>query len=1009
MRVTKLLSKLSVGRFFGRRRGRLVRNYFFIFVGLIGGGMILSGLTEIYFRSYETREQIGVFQGETANEALAKIAQYVLTIEGQMRSTSLSPQIAERGFTPANKFELMKLLYVAPAISEAVALDRDGAPRLHVSRFRPILPNEEPEYSKNAAFLQARQGVTFFGPVYFVRGSEPYMTMAVPIEEFPGSVIGVLQAEVNLSFIWEVVRDIQVGKAGYAYIVARSGDIIAHPNISRVLQRQKAGHLEQVKSALRPAPGIQKPESMVARGLNGDEVLSSYAYLPNLDWAVIVERPLAEAYEPLYASLRRTYTLVTIGLGIALLATVYVARRVLRPLEALRWGVEKIGQGDLNHQLEIKTGDEIEILAEQFNKMVGEIKHSYQSLEDKVQQRTKELAALFDVAATATQSLDLEPILQEVAEKVMEVFELDATRIYLWDRRREEFRLRAATGYNPDGIVQRAFARGQGIVGKAAESGEPLIFQDVQNDPCYAELSYGGASKGLGFRFLSAVPVKVKGKCLGVIVCNGRLSRQLTEEKLRLMSSMADQIGPAIDNINLFEELREKTAALETTNQELIESLEQQTEIATVLQVMARSPTELRAVLAAIHDKALRLCEGEKGATFVFDGGQFRLSVATDNLSPEALAFLRDLPIRPGPETPLRRAGLELRPVYTADIFADPRFSPPEIYRREGVCAVVAAPMLKENKLLGAIVLTRRHARPFTEGQINLLTIFANQAAIALDNVHLFQELKDRTQELARYNEEIKMANEKLKELDRLKSSFVSNVSHELRTPLTAIESLADNLLDGVTGPLTPKQSAYMVGIKESTERLERLINDLLDLSVIEAGKAALKPTTFSLLKLLREVTDTLKPMAEGKQISVEIGSTNGHSMAWADRDKVAQVLTNLIGNAVKFTPTLGKVSMQVNSTKDAWLQVSITDTGPGIPPEETAKIFDEFYQMNQPGRDKSKGVGLGLAISKKLVEMHGGKIRVQSVVGRGSSFSFTLPADHPHERDATVSVESGL
>ena len=224
-------------------------------------------------------------------------------------------------------------------------------------------------------------------------------------------------------------------------------------------------------------------------------------------------------------------------------------------------------------------------------------------------------------------------------------------------------------------------------------------------------------------------------------------------------------------------------------------------------------------------------------------------------------------------------------------------------------------PDAQENKLVGAIVLTRREPRPFTKRHIELLTNFANQASIALYNVHLFQELKDRTQELARYNKEIEIANERLKELDRLKSSFVSNVSHELRTPLTAIEGLADNLLDGITGPLTIKQANYMVGIKESTERLERLINDLLDLSVIEAGKTELKPTSFSMMSLLREVADA-ETHGETKHISLEIASANGHSLAWADRDKVTQVLTNLIGNAVKFTPNLGKITMMVSSTR---------------------------------------------------------------------------------------------
>ena len=465
--------------------------------------------------------------------------------------------------------------------------------------------------------------------------------MAVPIERFPGSIIGVLVAEVNLRYIWEIVRDIRVGKAGYAYIVARSGDIIAHPDIGLVLNRRKADHLEQVKAALRPAPVIQKPESMVTSSLSGEKVLSSYAFLPGLDWAVVVEQPLGEAYERLYASLLRTSTLVLLGLGMALLAAAYVARRVVRPLHTLQRGVERIGKGDLDFRLQIATGDEIQTLAEEFNKMAAALRDAYANLEDKVRERTQELM----------------------------------------------------------------------------------------------------------------------------------------------------------------------------------------------------------------------------------------------------------------------------------------------------------------------------------------------------------------------------IANERLKELDKMKSLFLSNVSHELKTPLTAIGGLVDNMIDGLTGALNGKQTRYMTGIKDSTERLARLIRDLLDLSVIEAGKSELKPARFSLSSLIHEVVETLKPLAVEKGISVEITRTHGDTTAWADRDKITQVLTNLIVNAVKFSPAGGSLKLSMAPANDrGLLEVSVSDTGPGIPPTEVERIFHEFYQISQPGREKTMGVGLGLAISKKLVEMHGGKIRVESVPGEGSTFFFTLPAWQPRTNSSLPS-----
>jgi signal transduction histidine kinase len=623
------------------RRSRLVRNYFFIFAALIGGGMLTSGLLEIYFRYFENQEQIAVTQGEAAKAAVTKIAQYILEIEGQMKSATLSQVVAVNGLSPEYRFELSKLLYVAPAITDVAAVDGRGTARLQVARFRATEPSENTDYSKSPAFLQSQQGVTFFGRVYFVRDSEPYLTMAVPIERFPGSIIGVLVAEVNLRYIWEIVRDIRVGKAGYAYIVARSGDIIAHPDIGLVLNRRKADHLEQVKAALRPAPVIQKPESMVTSSLSGEKVLSSYAFLPGLDWAVVVEQPLGEAYERLYASLLRTSTLVLLGLGMAMLAAAYVARRVVRPLHTLQRGVERIGKGDLDFRLQIATGDEIQTLAEEFNKMAAALRDAYANLEDKVRERTQKLM----------------------------------------------------------------------------------------------------------------------------------------------------------------------------------------------------------------------------------------------------------------------------------------------------------------------------------------------------------------------------IANERLKELDKMKSLFLSNVSHELKTPLTAIGGLVDNMIDGLTGALNGKQTRYMTGIKDSTERLARLIRDLLDLSVIEAGKSELRPARFSLSSLIHEVAETLKPLAVEKGISVEIARTNGDATAWADRDKITQVLTNLIVNAVKFSPAGGSLKLSMAPANDGGLlEVSVSDTGPGIPPTEVERIFHEFYQISQPGREKTMGVGLGLAISKKLVEMHGGKIRVESVPGEGSTFFFTLPAWQPRTNSSLPS-----
>ncbi len=386
----------AFARMFGRRRGgRLLRHYFVMSVILIGGGLIVSGVSEIYFRYHEIRQHIALLQQEVASGAAFRIGQYIQEIHSSTKAATMGREVASEELSPDYKFELERLLLVTPAITEAVALDKDGVVRAHAKRLRGVLPEGRKDYSNSTAFQQAKSGQSYFGQIYFVRESEPYITIAVPIEHLAGKVIGVLQAEVNLVYLSEnVVSGIAVGETGYAFVASRSGDLIAHPQVKLLLERHNVSGLQQVNEAFGAAPATAGSEGTVTRNLQGEMVFSSYAAIPNLDWAVFIEQPVQEVYRPLYSSIVRSSMIFVLGLVMALVASFFVSRRVLRPLDVLRHGVGRIGKGDLDFRLDLKTGDEIEILAEEFNKMTSSLQEAYAGLENKVAERTRELVAL---------------------------------------------------------------------------------------------------------------------------------------------------------------------------------------------------------------------------------------------------------------------------------------------------------------------------------------------------------------------------------------------------------------------------------------------------------------------------------------------------------------------------------------------------------------------------------------------------------------------------------------
>ncbi len=318
--------------------------------------------------------------------------------------------------------------------------------------------------------------------------------------------------------------------------------------------------------------------------------------------------------------------------------------------------------------------------------------------------------------------------------------------------------------------------------------------------------------------------------------------------------------------------------------------------------------------------------------------------------------------------------------------------------REIGVISFVCAPFKSQQRIHGFIAADRGRER-CTQEDLDLIMTIASDVAVAVDNAEAYHRLEQLTQTLEHRvrerTEELQSANERLRELDRLKSAFVSIVSHELRTPMTSIKGYVENMLDGLAGSLTDKQVYYLTRVRYNTDRLTRMINDLLDLSRIEAGRVELHLEPVPLPVLVNEVVEGVQRVAGEKGLTVRQELQAGLPLVRGDRDKLYQILTNLIQNAIKFTPKGGEVVVRSEVRDPEFVQVCVTDTGCGIPPLELDKIFDRFFR-GETVPTEARGAGLGLAITKSLVELHDGRIWVESTVGEGSLFYFTLPIASP-------------
>jgi signal transduction histidine kinase len=821
-------------------------------IGLVVLVLVVNGAINTWLGYEKAKSAALDVQEEKARSAAVRVGEFLVDIETQIGWTTG----AEWRFAKPDqqRYDFVRLLRQVPAITELSYLDGQGKQQLKVSRLEPDSVGGAEDFSSDPRFSRAVADKIWFGPVEFRRGSEPYMTIALA---HVGRQPGVTVADVNLKLIWDVISAIRVGEKGYAFVVDRQGRLIAHPDLSLVLRDTDFSQLPQVRKALEDEAPVEPGVSAMApprvgmaefaMAFDGGKVLTAYAITPRTHWIVFVQQPLAEALATVYKSLFQTLALLCLGLLLALVVGGLLARRMVVPIRRLQLGAERLGAGDLSQRLDIRTGDEIETLADRFNQMASRIEESYVTLEAKVETRT----------------------------------------------------------------------------------------------------------------------------------------------------------------------------------QDLTEALQLQTATSEVLKVISRSTFDLQAVLDTLVRSAVALCDANGGMIYIKTGDVFHGKAFAD-YSEQFVRHLGATPQHPGRGSVGARVLLTGEVQNVADLRADPEYDQTLLASTEHR-AVLGVPLLRDTTIVGAIVLGRRRPEAFTPRHLDLIHTFADQAVIAIENTRLFDEVQARTRELATSLDDLRKAQDRLIQSEKLASlgQLTAGIAHEIKNPLNFVNNfsalsreLLDELRDllakakleeaerGEADELIDMVASNLEKVVSHGKRADSIVKNML----LHSREGSGERTSVNVNAMVEEALNLAYHGARAEKPGFKVTIAKSFDPAVGTVDLHAQemtrVLLNLISNG--FYATAKRTRAETNeaweptitaTTRDLGdrVEIAIRDNGTGIPDEVRAKIFNPFFTTKPAG----EGTGLGLSLSHDIVvKQHGGTLEVSTEPGAFTQFTIVLPrAAATHEK----------